>query len=102
MLPRQSEQPDRAFPRIVQQSKAIFLVTPEGRSWRVYDGLDDEGIGRTEPAEKSSAPARLFLESTAPFERRIHLFRSGEARSIDAKSLYAELKDSKPLRSMEE
>src|SRR5512140_2975241 len=76
------------FPHVIRHSGAtLFLVTPLGEVWRVYDSDGPEGE-RREPSNDPGAWARIFIGSGSDGVTRIHRFTGAETRAIDAEHLW--------------
>jgi hypothetical protein len=80
-----------AVPRVIQQFPALFLVTPQGIVWRVFDSEDVGGTARVPSASDSTAPARVFMTGGTQPVVRVHLFTDGESHSIAADKLYEQM-----------
>jgi hypothetical protein len=80
-----------AVPRLVRQLTTLFLVTPEGDVWRVYDSDEPSGAARFAPTSNPSVRSRVFVGSGPQPIARIYLFRDGEPRSTAADRLYEQL-----------
>ena len=81
-----------AVPRLVRQFTALFLVTPGGEVWRVFDSDDLTGETRYAPSSDPNVRTRVFLGSGDQPQTRIYEFRPMEARSISAERLFEQLK----------
>jgi hypothetical protein len=84
-----------AVPRLVRQFTALFLVTPTGDVWRVFDSDDEKGEERFSPSSDPNVCTRVFIGSGTQPIVKTYLFSSGEARSIAAERLYEQLKTAK-------
>jgi hypothetical protein len=80
-----------AVPRLVRQFTALFLVTPQGDVWRVFDSDDESGETRFSPSSDPNVRTRVFIGSGALPVIRVYEFKKGEARSISAERLYEAL-----------
>jgi hypothetical protein len=78
-------------PRLVRQFTALFLVTPQGDVWRVFDSDDASGETRFSPSSDPAVRTRVFIGSGARPSIRVYTFREGEARSIGAERLHDQL-----------
>jgi hypothetical protein len=80
-----------AVPRLVRQFTALFLVTPQGDVWRVFDSDEETGANRFAPTSDPEVRARVFIGSGTEPVSHVHRFREGESRSIAADRLYEQL-----------
>lgn len=80
-----------AAPRVIQQFPALFLVTPLGDVWRVFDSEEPSGANRIAATSDARAVARVFMNGGTQPVVRIYLFRDDESRSTAAESLFAQL-----------
>jgi hypothetical protein len=80
-----------AAPRLVRQFTALFLVTPQGDVWRIFDSDEPDGTTRTAPTNDPNVWARIFIGSGSNPVVRIYRFRDGESRSISAERLLDQL-----------
>jgi hypothetical protein len=85
-----------AVPRLVRQVASLFLVTPRGDVWRVFDSEDSSGTSRLSPSANPAVVSRVFIGSGSEPAVRIHVFREGESRSIAADWLHDQLMAAKP------
>lgn len=82
-------------PRLVRQFTALFLVTPKGEVWRVFDSDEPTGSSRFTPSDSPTMVARVFLGSGTRAITRVYRFGHGESRAIDAERLQEQLIASK-------
>jgi hypothetical protein len=80
-----------AVPRLVRQFTALFLVTPPGEVWRVFDSDDATGETRFSPNSHPGIRSRVFIGSGARPPVKVYEFATGEPRSISAERLYDQL-----------
>ena len=85
-----------AVPRLVRQFTALFLVTPQGDVWRVFDSDDANGETRYAPTSDPKVRTRVFIGSGPRPDVRVYEFQSGEPRSIAADRLHEQLVTAKP------
>jgi hypothetical protein len=78
-------------PRVVRQANALFLVSPHGEVWRIFDSDDAAGESRYTPASNPFARSRVFLGSGATPTVKIYAFRVDEPRSAGAERLHEQL-----------
>jgi hypothetical protein len=88
-----------AVPRLVRQFTALFLVTPRGEVWRVFDSDDATGETRCPPSSDPNIRTRVFIGSGARPTVKVYEFQKGEPRSIGAERLYEQLLLAHPLTS---
>src|SRR5215212_1225719 len=86
-------------PRIVRQSTALYLVTPPGDVWRIFDSDDTTGETRYSPSSDPNVRTRVFIGSGAKPALKVYEFRPHEPRSIGADRLYDQLLEAKPTAS---
>jgi hypothetical protein len=82
------------IPRVIKHASTIFLVTPEGEVWRIFDSDGPDGERRSEPANDPEVWARIFIGSGPKSVTRIYRFAFGESRSIAAEALVDQLRRS--------
>jgi hypothetical protein len=70
-------------PRIIARQNSMYLVTPQGGIWQVFDADARSCIGGGVPRNDPDVLARIFV-SAAEGAVRIYRFGMGEARSITA------------------
>jgi hypothetical protein len=80
-----------AIPRLVRQFSALFLVTPQGDVWRIFDSEGPETETRSTPTNDPHIWARIFIGSGATPVVRVYRFRDGESRSVNAERLFEQL-----------
>ena len=80
-----------AIPRLVRQFTALFLVTPQGDVWRIFDSEEPDGGSRVAPTDDPHVCSRVFIGSGPQPIVRVHRFHDGEARSISAERLFEQL-----------
>jgi hypothetical protein len=83
-------------PRLVRQFTALFLVTPTGDVWRIFDSDDATGESRFSPSSDPAVRTRVFIGSGAQPAIRVYAFQQSEGRSIGAERLYDQLQAAKP------
>lgn len=88
-----------AVPRLVRQFTALFLVTPRGEVWRIFDSDDATGETRCSPSSDPHIRTRVFIGSGAKPAVRLYGFQADEPRSIGAERLYEQLLAARPLTS---
>jgi hypothetical protein len=80
-----------AVPRLVRQFTALFLVTPRGEVWRVFDSDDATGETRCSPSSDPNIRTRVFVGSGPRPQMKVYEFQKDEPRSIGAERLYEQL-----------
>ena len=85
-----------AVPRLVRQFTALFLVTPQGDVWRIFDSAEPSGDTRFAPSNDPHVCSRVFIGSGSQPIIRVYRFLDGEARSISAERLLEQLGIAKP------
>jgi hypothetical protein len=80
-----------AVPRLVRQFTALFLVTPRGDVWRIFDSDEISGATRFAPTNDPHVLTRVFIGSGPQPTVKLYTFLEGEARSISAERLYEQL-----------
>ena len=77
--------------RIVRQANALFLVSPQGAVWRIFDSDDAAGESRYVPASNPFARSRVFMGGGAKPTVKVYAFRVDEPRSVGAERLHEQL-----------
>jgi len=80
-----------AIPRLVRQFTALFLVTPQGDVWRIFDSDGPDAETRSAPTNDPHVWARIFIGSGTTPVVRVYRFADGEGRSISAERLFEQL-----------
>src|SRR5687768_15229397 len=88
-----------AVPRLVRQFTALFLVTPQGDVWRIFDSDDASGETRYAPSSDPRVRTRVFIGSGARPVVRVYTFQGAEPRSISADRLHEQLLTAVSTRS---
>ena len=83
-----------AVPRVIRQLTAIFLVTPTGNVWRIFDS-DDTAEARSAAKHDQSVSTRIFIGSGPRAIVKVYRFLIGEDRSISAERLFEQLEESR-------
>jgi hypothetical protein len=83
-------------PRVVRQANALFLVSPQGAVWRIFDSDDAAGESRYVPGTNPFARTRIFVGAGAKPEVKIYAFRQDEPRSVGAERLHEQLLAAEP------
>jgi hypothetical protein len=78
-------------PRVVRQANAVFLVSPQGAVWRIFDSDDATGESRYPPGTNPFARSRVFMGSGPTPALKIYAFRVDEPRSVGAERLHEQL-----------
>lgn len=77
--------------RVVRQANALFLVSPKGAVWRIFDSDDAAGESRYAPGTNPFARTRVFMGSGAKPAVKLYTFRVDEPRSVGAERLHEQL-----------
>src|SRR5690606_7060118 len=77
-------------PRIIALAGKMFIVTPGGETWQVFDSLDSGGQVRGRLRGDKPVSARVFVR-TDDDTARIYRFGADEPRSTAARPLIAQL-----------
>ena len=84
-------------PRLVRQGPALYLVTPRGDVWRIFDSDDANGETRYSPSSETAAQTRIFIGSGARPLINAYTFDPGEPRMIGAERLHEQLLAARPV-----
>jgi hypothetical protein len=71
------------MPRIIARQNSMYIVTPKGAVWQVFDADTREGMGSI-PRNDQDVLARIFVGTDEGSTVRIYRFGLGEARSVTA------------------
>ena len=85
--------------RVVRQANALFLVSPQGAVWRIFDSDDAAGESRYPPGTNPFARTRVFMGSGATPDVKVYAFRVEEPRSVGAERLHEQLLAAQPTAS---
>jgi hypothetical protein len=85
------------IPRLVRHAASLFLVTPKGDVWRVYDSSDLQGKARHDPSDERGAVARVFVGGRLQPVARLNVFNDEAPRTIGAERLHEQLLASEPI-----
>ena len=88
--------PRRAEPRVLRQFTALFLVTPLGDIWRVYD-CEPTGRGLRMPSEAGDTRARLFVGMPSARGARLVRLEPDDDHGLSPRSLQRLFDGSDPL-----
>jgi hypothetical protein len=77
--------------RIIADSGGMFLVTPGGDLWQVFDFEGQNGETRADPRNSPGVRARIFVGIETNATVRICRFDAGESRSTVPRSLLEQL-----------
>jgi len=83
------------IPRVIRQSSVLYLVTPTGDVWRVFDSDDETRVTRFAATHDPSVCTRIFIGSGPRAVVRVYRFLEGEDRSVSAERLYEQLEESR-------
>ena len=77
--------------RIIADSGGMFLVTPRGDLWQVFDFEGSDGETHAEPSNSPGVRARIFVGIETNPAVRICRFEAGESRSTVPRNLLDQL-----------
>jgi hypothetical protein len=77
--------------RIISDSGGMFLVTPRGDLWQIFDFEGQNGDTHPEPRNSPAVRARIFVGLEANPTVRICRFDAGESRSTVPRHLLEQL-----------
>jgi hypothetical protein len=77
--------------RIVAQANSLFIVTPDGAVWQVFDADLLTGETHSTPRDYADVWARIFIGADEGQPVRIYRFGAGESRSTAAHRIYEQL-----------
>lgn len=78
-------------PRIVAHAGTIWIVTPQGAIWQVFDSEGPDGSMRAYPLSDDRVAARIFVRVDGADTVRMYRFGLGESRSTGAQPLARQL-----------
>ena len=79
-------------PRLISHANTLYLVTPPGEVWRVFDSDGPDGDTRSLPRNDPQVWGRIFVGSGAEPTVRIYRFGDDESRAVTAEQIYAQLR----------
>jgi hypothetical protein len=82
-------------PRIVAHAGTLWIVTPSGEIWQVFDSEGPNGEMRPCPLSDDRVWARIFVRVDADNGARIYRFAADESRSTGARPLLLQLEQAK-------
>jgi hypothetical protein len=85
-------------PRLIAHHDTVYLITPQGEVWRVFDANEPHGEARAAPTSDPTVWARVFIGAGANPTVRIYRFGAGERRVFSADALHQQFVGSKPAR----
>jgi hypothetical protein len=83
------------IPRVIRESSVLYLVTPAGDVWRVFDSDDETRVTRFAATHDPSVSSRIFIGGGPRAVVRVYRFLKSEDRSVCAERLYEQLKESR-------
>ncbi len=83
------------IPRVIRQFSVLYLVTPEGDVWRVFDSEEDARVTRFAATHDPSVSTRIFIGSGPRAVVRVYRFLKTEDRSVSAERLFEQLEESR-------
>src|ERR1043166_2030595 len=69
-------------PSMLRQSSGVFLVTPAGDVWRVFDAEGVRAERCVAPSSDDEAMVRVFILPSNEMTRRIYRFLPNDDRSL--------------------
>ncbi len=82
------------LPRVIQQFGIVYLVTPAGDVWRVFDSNDGTPATRVTATEDPDVNTRIFIGSGPYPVVRVYRFLESEDRSVSGDRLLQQLAES--------
>jgi hypothetical protein len=79
------------MPRVIADRSTLYLVTPQGDVWRVFDSNEPGGEPRHAPVDDPAVSVRIFIGSGPNGIVRLHRFSAGESRAIGPADLNRQL-----------
>jgi hypothetical protein len=83
------------IPRVIRQFSVIYLVTPSGDVWRVFDSEDETRVTRFAATHDPKVSTRIFIGSGPRAVVRVYRFLKTEDRSVSAERLFEQLGESR-------
>lgn len=83
------------IPRVIRQSSVLYLVTPTGNVWRVFDSDDETRVTRFAAMHDPNVSTRIFIGSGPHAVVRVYRFLKSEDRSVNAERLLEQLEESR-------
>jgi hypothetical protein len=84
------------MPRLLARQNAMFLATPDGEVWQVFDADATDWIGGGIPRNDADVLARIFVRAASGGRTaRIYRFGVGESRSVTAWRMLEQLERAK-------
>jgi hypothetical protein len=83
------------IPRVIRQFSVLYLVTPTGHVWRVFDSEDEASVTRFAATHDPSVSTRIFIGSGPRAIVRVYRFLKTEDRSVSAERLFEQLEESR-------
>ena len=83
------------IPHVIRQFSVLYLVTPTGDVWRVFDSDDEAHVTRFAATHDPNVSTRIFIGSGPHAKVRAYRFLNGEDRSVSAERLSEQLEESR-------
>jgi hypothetical protein len=83
--------PNDKAPTLLRQFAGVFLVTPGGDVWRVFDAEGVRAERCVPPSTDDQAMVRVFVLPSNETTRRIYRFAPNDDRSVTSERLYEQL-----------
>jgi hypothetical protein len=79
------------MPRLIMRRNSLFLATPQGEVWQVFDGDTTDWMDGGLPCNNPDVLERVFVRAASGGRMaRIYRFAIGESRSVTAWQLLAQ------------
>jgi hypothetical protein len=79
------------IPRVIRHFSILYLITPTGDIWRVFDSYDGTPASRVTAADDPNVNTRIFIGSGPYPVVRVYHFLEGDDRSVSAERLIEQL-----------
>jgi hypothetical protein len=83
------------IPRVIRQFSILYLVTPTGDVWRVFDSNDGTPATRVTAADDPHVNTRIFIGSGPYPAVQVYRFLESEDRSVSAERLLEQMEKSR-------
>ena len=83
------------IPRVIRDFSILYLLTPAGDVWRVFDSEDGTPATRFTAADHPRVNIRIFIGGGPYPVVRIYRFFEGEDRAVSPERLFEQLNGSR-------
>jgi hypothetical protein len=83
------------IPRVIKEFSILYLVTPTGDVWRVFDSEDGTPATRRSAADDPNVNTRIFIGGGPYPAVRVYRFLEREDRAVSAERLVEQLAESR-------